>query len=99
MERIARVVAPGIPHYVTQRGNRRQRTFFNNEDYRAYLELMSERRAKYQVQTWAHCLVLNHVHLIAVPETKKGLHLPIGEAHRRYARRIYFRERWRGHLR
>lgn len=42
MARIARVVAPGMPHHVTQRGNRRQQTFFTDEDYQAYLELMSE---------------------------------------------------------
>jgi len=40
----------------------------------------------------------NHIHLIVVPETKDGLALAIGEAHRRYTRRINFREGWRGHL-
>jgi putative transposase len=35
MARIARVVAPGIPHHITQRGNRRQETFFCAEDYRS----------------------------------------------------------------
>jgi putative transposase len=40
----------------------------------------------------------NHVHLIAVPNTKDGLNLAIGEAHRRYTRHINFREGWRGHL-
>jgi putative transposase len=98
MARIARVVAPGMPHHVTQRGNRRQQTFFNDEDYLAYLELMSEWCSKYKVQIWAYCLMPNHVHLIAVPETKDGLNLAIGEAHRRYTRRINFREGWRGHL-
>jgi REP element-mobilizing transposase RayT len=39
MARIARVIAPGIPHHVTQRGNRRQQTFFCDDDYRAYLAL------------------------------------------------------------
>jgi REP element-mobilizing transposase RayT len=38
MARIARAVAPGIPHHVTQRGNRRQQTFFNDQDYQAYFE-------------------------------------------------------------
>jgi putative transposase len=42
MARIARVVAPGLPHYVTQRGNRRLQTFFGDDDYQTYLELMSE---------------------------------------------------------
>jgi len=40
MARLARVVIPDIPHHVTQRGNRRQATFFLDEDYSAYLELM-----------------------------------------------------------
>jgi integrase len=40
----------------------------------------------------------NHIYLIAVPETKDGLNLAIGEAHRRYTRQINFREGWRGHL-
>ena len=46
----------------------------------------------------AYCLLPNHVHLIAVPETEQGLARAIGEAHRRYTRRINFREGWRGHL-
>ena len=36
MTRLARVVVPGCPHHVTQRGNRRQETFFGNNDYRTY---------------------------------------------------------------
>ncbi|MBW2100842.1 MAG: transposase [Deltaproteobacteria bacterium] len=98
MARIARAVAPGIPHHVTQRGNRGQQTFFNDEDYQSYLELMSEWCMKFQVETWAYCLMPNHIHLIVVPETKDGLTPAIGEAHRRYTRRINFREGWRGHL-
>ena len=95
---MTRAVAPGIPHHVTQRGNRRQQTFFNDDDYLTYLELMAEWCDKYQVGIWAYCLMPNHVHLIAVPKTKEGLNLAIGEAHRRYTRRINFREGWRGHL-
>ena len=41
MPRLARVVAPGVPHDVTQRGNRRQPTSFLEEDYGTYLELMA----------------------------------------------------------
>jgi putative transposase len=98
MARLARVVAPGIPHHVIQRGNRRQKTFFNEDDYRFYLKLMAQWCETYQVEAWAYCLMPNHVHLILVPQTKEGLSLAIGEAHRRYTRRINFREDWRGHL-
>ena len=40
----------------------------------------------------------NHVHLLAVPTSESGLREAIGEAHRRYTRRVNFREGWRGHL-
>ena len=98
MARMARVVIPGYPHHVTQRGNRRQRTFFCDDDYRAYLDLMAEWCDHCAVAVWAYCLMPNHVHLIVVPELEDGLRRAIGEAHRRYTRRINFRKRWRGHL-
>ena len=31
---MARIVVPGYPHHVTQRGNRRQETFFCDDDSR-----------------------------------------------------------------
>jgi REP element-mobilizing transposase RayT len=42
MARMARAVAPGFPHHITQRGNRRQQTFFSDQDYQSYLALMAE---------------------------------------------------------
>src|SRR4030043_1720511 len=98
MARVARVVVPGYPHHITQRGNRRQQTFFCDEDYQAYIALMSEWCNRLGVAIWFYCLMPNHVHLIAVPESQDGLRRAIGEAHRRYTRRINFREGWRGHL-
>jgi putative transposase len=83
---------------VTQRGNRRQETFFNDEDYAAYLALLGEWCGRCGVEVWAYCLMPNHVHLIVVPDSEDGLRRVLGEAHRRYTRRINFREGWRGHL-
>lgn len=98
MARIARVVIPGIPHHITQRGNRRQKVFFRDGDYDIYLDLMSEWCRKSDVAIWAYCLMPNHVHLIAMPSSGKSLAQAIGEAHRRYTRMINFREKWRGYL-
>ncbi len=98
MVRLARVVAPGLPHHVTQRGNRRQQTFFSEADYRSYLALMAEWCGRCGVEIWAYCLMPNHVHLIAIPETADGLRRAIGEAHRRYSLAINRREDWTGHL-
>jgi hypothetical protein len=36
MARIARVVAEGMPHPIAQRGKRRQKIFFSDEDYAVY---------------------------------------------------------------
>ena len=98
MARIARVIAPGYPHYIIQRGNRRQQTFLCSDDYTAYIELMAQWCKKHTVAVWAWCLMPNHVHLIAVPQAPDGLARAVGEAHRRYTRQVNFREKWRGHL-
>ncbi len=98
MARLARVVVPGVPHHVTQRGNRRLETFFEDDDYRFYLELLAASCAEARVAVWAYCLMPNHVHLVLVPKEPDGLRRALGEAHRRYTRRINFREGWRGHL-
>jgi len=98
MARIARVVAEGYPHHVTQCGNRRQRTFFGDDDYEAYLDLMAEWCRRWHVTIWAYCLMPNHVHLIAVPHSAEGLARAIGEAHRRYTRLVNSRQGWRGYL-
>jgi putative transposase len=87
-----------MPHYITQRGNRRQPTFFCDEDYQHYLDLMAEWCGFHSVEIWAYCLMPNHVHLIAVPESADGLARAIGEVHRRYTRMVNLREGWRGHL-
>ena len=98
MARIARAVAAGYPHHITQRGNRRQQTFFCDEDYTTYISLMAEWCKKQYVEIWAYCLMPNHVHLIAIPQSEDGLRSAIGEAQRRYTRHVNFRQGWRGHL-
>jgi len=98
MPRLARVVAAGVPHHITQRVNRRQRTFFVDGYYAAYTELMAEWCAEREVEVWAYCLMPNHVHLIAVPGSEDGLRGAMGEAHRRYTPQVNFREGWRQHL-
>lgn len=98
MARLARVVAPGVPHHVTQRGNRRQQVFFGDDDYVAYRTLLAESCRAAGVAVWAYCLMPNHVHLILTPSDADGLRAALGEAHRRYSREVNSREGWRGYL-
>ena len=62
MARMARVVVAGAPHHVTQRGNRRQTTFFAPQDYLTYLRIAAEEFRAAEVEIWAYCLMPNHVH-------------------------------------
>ena len=71
--RLSRGVAPGYPHHVTHRGNRRRPVFFDNGDYSLYLELQEESCSPSHVKIWAYCLMPNPLHLIFVPETEDGL--------------------------
>jgi REP-associated tyrosine transposase len=73
MARLARVVVPGLPHHVTQRGNGGARTFFRDEDYAFYRDLLARYANEAGVEVWAWVLMPNHVHLILNPvESRKG---------------------------
>jgi putative transposase len=98
MARIARIVVPGIPHHIVQRGVRRMDVFFRNTDRTEYLKQLSEQGKRFGVEYIAWCLMTNHVHLVAVPRQEDSLAKGIGEAHRRYTRFVNFREGWRGYL-
>jgi putative transposase len=98
LARLARLVVPGISYHVTQRGNRRQPTFFEDGDFQLYRDLLAEAAKRSGTQVWAYCLMPNHVHLIAVPADEDGLRRTFADAHRRYTGFINARHRWTGHL-
>jgi putative transposase len=98
MARIARFVAPGLPHHVTQRGNRRERIFFSDDDYALYRRLLAGQCRKQGVACWADCLMPNHVHLILVPDRPESLGRALGETHRRYSTAVNARLGVTGHL-
>jgi len=73
MARLPRIVIPGHPHHVTQRGNRRTRVFFEDGDYQLYKDLLMEAARKAESEIWCYCLMPNHVHLVVVPSDEDGL--------------------------
>jgi putative transposase len=98
MPRSARYTVTGLPHHVTHRGNRRQRTFFSNGDYRLYVRYLREACAATKTSVWAWCLMPNHVHLVLVPSTEGGLSAALHRSQGRYTRAINAREKWDGQL-
>ena len=98
MARIARLVVPGLPHHVTQRGNGGQKVFFSDADYRFYRGLLAESCRAAGVACWAFALMPNHIHAILVPEDEDGLRAALAPVHRSYAGLINGRRRRTGHF-
>ena len=48
------MVLPGVPNHVTQRGNRRERTFFEDGDYALYLDLLADGAERSGVEVWSY---------------------------------------------
>ena len=98
MPRIARAVAKGYPHHITQRGNYRQTVFENDDDYHQYLFWLKEYSKKYSFEIWAYCLMSNHVHFIGVPRKEDTLARTFNTLHMRYSQHINRRRKASGHL-
>lgn len=98
MCRSARIVVPGLPHHVTQRGNYRQPVFTSDDERRLYLRLLREFSDVAGVRIWAWCLMDNHAHLVAVPDAAESLGRALGRTHAAYARHVHARTGRTGHL-
>jgi putative transposase len=98
MARLSRVVIPGVPHHVTQRGNGGARTFFGDDDYALYRDLLNTHCHEAGVEVWAWVLMPNHVHLILNPAGSDGLRRALSKVHRHYAGHIHARQKKTGHF-
>lgn len=93
-----RIVVPGLPHHLTNRGNRRQTIFFSDEHMQFYLQLLRRYADRFGLSISAYCLMRNHVHLIATPEKHDSMHLTIRETHKKYTNYINLLNDWKGSL-
>jgi len=98
MPRDARLVIPGVPHHITQRGDQRRQVFFTPEDYRAFLISLHKRAKAHHVSINAYCLMPNHYHVAATPQTENGLALVFGPLDEHYTLRWHARYRTTGRL-
>jgi putative transposase len=98
MPRVARTVAVGYPHHITQRGNYRQTVFEKDEDYFQYIDWLKLYSERYSLKIWSYCLMQNHVHFIAVPMEPDSLAKSFNMIHMRYAQHVNIRNKSYGHL-
>jgi putative transposase len=85
MARLARVVAVGTPHHVTQRGNARRFILESDADRLVYLQLLRQSCRLHRLSLLGYCLMSNHVHLVVVPERPDSLAAALKLVHGRYA--------------
>jgi len=98
MARLARVVATGFPHHVTQRGNARRTIFESDTDRLVYLNLLQSNCELHALSVLGFCLMSNHVHLILVPERADSMGLALRHAHGRFASYLNARRGDTGHV-
>ena len=98
MPRRRRIILSGFPHHVTHRGNRKGSIFLEREDRLFYLTKLREYSSHYQVRIFSYCLMTNHIHLIALPESQSGLSRCMHAVHGTYS--CYFNRKYQlvGHL-
>ena len=85
MARLARVVAVGVPHHITQRGNGRQVILTSDAERTVYMDLLRQAAKLHSLTVLGYCLMSNHVHLVAIPEKAESLARAMKETHGRYA--------------
>lgn len=85
MTRLARVVAVGMPHHVTQRGNARRFILEGDADRRVYLDLLRQSIELHSLTLIGYCLMSNHIHLIVTPGKPDSLARALKDTHGRYA--------------
>jgi putative transposase len=84
MARTTRLVIPGLPHHLIQRGHNSQAIFLDDEDRRQLLLVLREVAAASKVGIHAYVLMDNHFHLLATPEAQRGLSALMQALGRRY---------------
>ena len=104
MPRRARILLPGVPVHLIQRGNNRSACFYADEDYRFYLDHLAEQAMKHSCVLHAYCLMTNHVHLLLTPQREDslgGMMKALGQRYVQYVNRTYGRSGtlWEGRFR
>ena len=98
MPRTGRIAIVDEPHHITQRGNNRQDVFFVDDDRRVYLSILKENAEKYALEILGWCLMTNHIHLIARPNTPESLAKALGRTHLSYTQYVNRMHNRSGHL-
>jgi putative transposase len=93
-----RIIVPGVPYHIFNRGNHKSDVFFLDSDKLLFLKLLDECGERFGVAYLAFCLMNNHMHLNAIPETETSFAKCFAEVKRKYTLIINARESWTGNM-
>ncbi|MBT9438503.1 MAG: transposase [Desulfobacterales bacterium] len=104
MPRRPRIIIPGVPLHLIQRGNNRQSCFYTDEDYCCYLDWLQQYSRDTGCSVHAYVLMTNHVHLFLTPadaDSAGMLMKRLGQRYVQYVNRTYQRSGtlWEGRFR
>lgn len=86
MARLPRLIVPGYPHHIVQRGNNRQAIFVDDSDRKRYLSLLIRSAQTHHLAIHAYVLMPNHVHLLATPPDESAVAATMQAIGRAYVR-------------
>jgi len=98
MARPNRVILPGIPTHIVQRGHNRDACFFSSRDFDEYRQTLHETSERFQCSIHAYVLMTNHVHLLVTPRESTGISQMMQTLGGRYVRSVNLRRRRTGTL-
>ena len=98
MARHPRIILPGQPQHVIQRGNNRDVIFASEDDYLFYLGKLAAACKRFDCDLHAYVLMTNHVHLLMTPQTGDGISKVMQSLGRYYVQYFNYRYKRTGTL-
>ena len=98
MARLPRIVIPGQPQHIIQRGNNRQAVFAFDADYQFFRNALVEAADTHALTIHAYAWMTNHIHLLATPEHKESISKVCQAVGRRYVQYFNYRYKRSGTL-
>jgi len=98
MARHRRFCLPGQPQHAIQRGNNRDITFVDEQDYRFYLETLTHACHRFGCAVHAYACMINHVHLLTTPATENTISQVMQFLGRKYVQYFNYRYQRTGTL-
>ncbi|MDD2752360.1 MAG: transposase [Candidatus Omnitrophica bacterium] len=93
-----RLLLENVCYHIMSRGNQRQKTFLDQQDYQEYISRLKKYKTRHGFSLYGFCLMPNHVHLIGEPKQLRSISKLMHALSLSYS--IYFNKRYNkvGHL-